>query len=95
MDLYIKLDPSKIKQIFQQNFIIEECHNPKDIPPYVATIFSETRRRIITMLSCILGFTSDEFVDEFIMAFLSIFTPSMPPTIMYDYAHFIADRMHE
>lgn len=47
------------------------------------------------MLSCILGYTSDEHVDEVILAFLSIFTPGKPPTIMYNYAQFIADRMHE
>ena len=47
------------------------------------------------MLSCILGYTSDEHVDEVIMAFLSIFTPGKPLAIMFDYAQFIADRMHE
>lgn len=47
------------------------------------------------MISCILGYTIDGHVDEFILAFLSIFTPRKPPAIMYDYAQFIADRMHE
>lgn len=94
LSLYITLDPTKIKQIFQ-SFITEECHTPKDIPPYGFAIFSETVRRIITMISSIIGFTSDKFVDEIIMAFLSIFTPSQPPSIMYDYTQFIADKMHE
>lgn len=44
------------------------------------------------MLSCNLGYTSDEHVDEVIMVFLSIFTPGKPPTIMFDYAQFIADK---
>jgi len=47
------------------------------------------------MISCIFRCTSDEFVDEVIMAFLSIFTPGKPPAILYDYAQFIVDRMHE
>lgn len=94
LDLYITLDLVKIKQIFK-NFIIEEHHTPTDILPYAATIFSKTGRRIIIVLSCILGYTSDEHVDEVIMAFLSIFTPGKPPAIMYDYDQFIADRMHE
>ena len=47
------------------------------------------------MLSCILGYTSDEHVDEVIPAFVSIFTPGKPPAIMYCYAQFIAGRMHE
>lgn len=92
--LYLKLDQVKIMQIFQ-NFIIEDRHTPIDTPPYAATIFSQIGRHIITMLSCILGYTSDEHVDDVILTFLSIFTPGKPPTIMYDYAQFIADKMHE
>lgn len=85
LDLYITLDPVKIKQIFH-NFIIEEQHTPTNIPHYASSIFSEIGRRIITMLSCILGYTSDEHVDEVIMAFLSIFTLDNPPSIMFNYA---------
>lgn len=47
------------------------------------------------MISSILGLTSYKFVHEIIMAFLSIFTPVHPPAIMYDYAQFIANIMHE
>ena len=47
------------------------------------------------MLSCILGYTSYEHVDEVILAFLSIFSLGKSPTIMYDYAQFIAEKMHE
>ncbi len=51
--------------------------------------------RIIIMISCILGCTSGEFVDEVIMAFLSIFTLGKPSAILYDYGHFTVGRMHE
>ena len=78
-----------------QNFIIEYHHTPTDTPPYAATIFSEIGKHIITMLFCILEYTRDEHVDEVIPTFLSIFTPGKPPTIMYNYAQFIVDRMHE
>lgn len=94
MDLYGKLDLAKIAQNVK-SFIIEECHNPNDSPPYVATIFSERGKQIITMLSCILGYTIDEHVDEVVMAFLSILSPSKPPTNIYNYVQFITDRMHE
>lgn len=47
------------------------------------------------MLSCILGYTLYEYVDEVILAFMSIFSPCKPLTIMYNYAQFIADEMHE
>jgi len=79
------LDLVKIRKIFQ-TFIIEEHHTPTDTASYSATIFSETGRHIITMLSCILGYTTNEHVDEIILAFLSIFTPGKPLAIMYNYA---------
>lgn len=47
------------------------------------------------MLSCILGYTTNEHVDEFVLAFLSIFFPGKSPTIVYNYAQFLADGIHE
>jgi len=41
---------------------------------------------MITMLSFILGYTSDEHVDEVVLAFLSIFWPRKPLATMYNYA---------
>lgn len=94
LNLYVKLYLAKIVEIFQ-TFIIEDHHTPIDSPPYVSIIFSERGRQIITMLSCILGYTLDEHVDEVILAFLYIFTLGKPPAIMYNYSQFIADWMHE
>lgn len=47
------------------------------------------------MISCVLCYITSEYIDEIILAFISFFTPRQPPTIMYDYAKHIADRMHE
>lgn len=94
LELYTKLDIPKKPQIIQ-TFIIKESHTPTDSPPYAATIFSKRGRQIITMLSCILGYTIDEHVDEVVLTFLSIFFLGKPPTIIYNYAQFIADRIHE
>ena len=47
------------------------------------------------MLSCILGYTIDEHVDEVVLGFLSIFFPGKPPATLYNYAQFIADKIHE
>ena len=79
LELYINLDLPNKARIFQ-TFIIDESHIPTDSPPYAATIFSERRRQIITMLSCILGYTTDEHVDEVVLAFISIFFLGKPPT---------------
>ena len=47
------------------------------------------------MISCVLGYTTSEYIDQLILAFMFIYTPGQPPTVIYDYAQFIADRMHE
>lgn len=78
-----------------QTFIREGKHIPKDPPPYVATIFSPIFQDIVSMISSILGYTTSEYIDEIILAFMSIFTPGHPPAVMYDYAKYISDRMHE
>jgi len=85
LDLYTKLGLLGIAQIFK-TFIIEECHTPTDSPPYASTISSERGRQIITMLSCILGYTTNEHVDKVVLAFLSIFSPRKHPAIIYNYA---------
>jgi len=85
LDLYTKLYHPRIAKIFQ-TFIIEECHTPTETPPYATMIFSERCRQIITMLSCILGYTTDEHVDEVVLSFLSIFSPGKPLAVIYNYA---------
>lgn len=70
-------------------------HIPKDLPPYIYTIFSQFGQDIVSMISSNLGYTTSEYIDEIILAFMSIFTPRQPPAIMYDYAKYIVDRMHD
>ena len=50
---------------------------------------------LIDMISYILGFRTSEIVDNTIFALMSIFTPGQPPAVHYDYATFIADKIHE
>jgi len=69
-----------------QTFILEEAHIPTESPPYSTTIFSERARQIVTMLSSILGYTTDEHLDEPILAFLSIFCPGKPPMTVFNFA---------
>jgi len=47
------------------------------------------------MISNVLSYTRSEFVDEIIISFMSIYSPGQPPTIMFDYAKFIADKMDD
>ena len=50
-------------------------------------------RDIVTMITCILGFTTNEYVDEMTFAYMSIFTHGQPPVAKFDNATFIADKV--
>jgi len=43
----------------------------------------------------IMGFNTNEYVDDITLFLLSIFTPGQPPTVKYDYATFIANKIHD
>lgn len=47
------------------------------------------------MISYILGFRTSEIVDETVMALVSMFAPRHPPAVKYDYATYIANKIHE
>lgn len=68
---------------------------PEDPPPYMSCFFTNLGRDIVTMISCIMGFTIIEYVDELTLAFMTIFTPGQPPANKFDYATFIADKIHD
>lgn len=47
------------------------------------------------MIACILGFTTSEYVNELTLAYMSIFIPIQHSAFKFDYATFLADKMHE
>jgi len=94
LDQFPKLTTTRLAEIFQ-TFIVEEKYIPKDPPPYMWTIFSKLVLDTVSMISSVLGYTTSEYVDEIILTFMSIFTPRQPPAVMYDYAKYISDKMHE
>ena len=85
LDLYPKINPARLAKIIQ-TLIVEEKYTPKDPPPYVAALFSPWGRSIMDMISSVLGYTTSEYIDEIILAFISIYTPGQPPAVIYDYA---------
>lgn len=50
---------------------------------------------LVDLISYVLGYRGIEYVDDTIMAMLSIFSPGMPPAVHYDYATYIAEKIHE
>ena len=85
-----KLEVTRIAQTFML-----PKHQPKGPPPYLQAFFTETGRLIVDIISLIMGFNSSEYVDDITLVLLSIFTPGQPPTIRYDYATFIANKIHD
>lgn len=74
LDQFPKLTTAKLAEMFQI-FIVEVKHIPKDPPPYIYSIFSQFGQDIVATISSILGYTTNEYIDEIILAFMSIFTP--------------------
>ena len=92
--IYIELEFPKRFQIFQ-TFMPSYVEIPKINPPYSSSKFPEGSRHVISMLSFILGYFTDENTDESILGFLSTFVPSQTPLIIYNYAEYIADSIHD
>ena len=68
---------------------------PKVNPPYSTSKFLEGSRHVISMLYFILGYFTDGFTDESILDFLSTLSPGKPLAMIFDYARFIADSIHD
>jgi len=87
-----QLPNSEITRIAQM--FMSPKHQPKGPPPYLQTFFTEIGRLIVDMISSVLGFRTSEYVDDITLVLLSIFTPGQPPAVKYDYATFIANKIH-
>jgi len=88
-----KLSSTEISRIAKM-FMSPECFSKYTLP-YHHAWFDETGRIIIDMISYIPGFITSEVVDETVFALMSIFSPGQPPSVMYDYATYIANKIHE
>lgn len=92
--LYQKLDFATRARIFEI-FLPENAQLPKKNPPYPSSIFSDKAKQIIYMISYILGYHYDQWGDEPILGFLSIFSTYNKPSLMFNFSQFLADNIHE
>jgi hypothetical protein len=58
-------------------------------------MFPEKGNQIILSLCFVLGYFSEQLVDEPILGFLSIFATEEKTTTQFDYNSFLAENMHE
>ena len=80
MEFYKNLTFPHRSKIFE-TFLLEDAQLPKKSPPYSSSMFPEMTKQIISIVSCLLGYQSDQWVDEAIIGFLSIFTIGEKPSI--------------
>lgn len=80
----------KINQLF-----IQSGSQTMRSPPISHVYLNELGRILVDMISYILGYKSTEYVDETILVMMSVFSPRKPPSVHYDYATFIANKIYE
>lgn len=52
-------------------------------------------KQIISIISCLLGYQSNQWVDEAFIGFFSIFSIGEKTSIIFNYSEFLADAIHE
>jgi hypothetical protein len=93
-ELYQKMTFPQRAQIFDL-FLPPYAQFPSTNPPYPSSMFSNKGNQVISSLSALLGYYSDQWVDESILGFLSIFSTDEKPTTQFDFSTFLADNIHE
>lgn len=64
-------------------------------PPYSSFVFLDGARHIVTILSYVLGYYSDQWMDEDIISFLSILSMESKPSFLFKLNQFLTDAIHE
>lgn len=58
-------------------------------------MFPDITKKITTILSYLLGYNSNQYVNEVIIGFLSIFSIDSKPIVLYNFSQFLAKAIHE
>ena len=94
IEAYNQLDFTKRSQTLEL-FLAIGSSLPKINPHYDSSMFPDRTRHITTILSYLLGYHFDQYVNEAILGFLSMFSSNSMPTVIYDFGHFIVETIHE
>jgi hypothetical protein len=88
IELYQKLSLSQRDHIFEL-FLPQAAQLPTTNPPFPSSLFSVKENQVISSLYALLGYFLDQWVDEPILGFLSIFSTDEKPTTQFDYNTFL------
>lgn len=58
-------------------------------------MFPQRDKHVISLIYLLLGYQIDQWVDEAIIRYLSIFSKENKLAFMYNYSQFLAKAMHE
>jgi len=81
-------------EIIARKFMKADCQ-PSGPPPFSYKDFNEVGQLLIDMVTSVLGFTTNEHVDTAVLVMLSAYSPMQPPDIKYNYAKYIAVKIHD
>jgi hypothetical protein len=93
-ELYQKMTFPQRAQIFEL-FLPPSTQFPSTNPPYLSSMFSTKGNQIISSVCTLLGYYLDQWVDEPILGFLSIFSTNEKPTTQLDFSTFLANNIHK
>jgi len=94
IETYQKMDFTKRAQLLEL-FLVVDSPLPKTNPPYDSSIFTDRTKEITTILYYLLSYYSHQYLDEAIIGFLSIFSSSPKPTVLFKFFQFLAKAIHE
>jgi hypothetical protein len=94
IELYHKMTFPQGAQIFAI-FLPPSTQFPSTNTPYPSSMFSTKGNQIISSLCALLGYYSDQWVDEPILGFLSIFSTDEKPTTQFNFSTFLVNNIHE
>lgn len=93
LDAAAKMTSEEIQNV-TRTFMKPECQ-PAGPPPYMDVSFIETGRLLLDMISYVLGYRTSEHVEGTMLVLLSVYSPGQPPARKFNFAKFIANKIHD
>jgi hypothetical protein len=93
LDTGAKMTSEEIQKV-TRTFMRPECQ-PTGPPPYLDVHFTDVGRLLLDMIAYVLGYKTSEHVDETMLVLLAAYSPGQPPARKYNFAKFIANKIHD
>lgn len=88
-----KMTSEEIQKV-TRDFMRPECQTTEP-PPYLGIHFNDVGKLLLDMIAYVLGYKTSEHVDKTMLVLLSAYSPRQPPARKYNFAKFIANKIHD